>query len=71
MGSVKLEWEEEGLVGGACFSSGVRLMSPDWKSMAPVVACRVLDDSGCPNINVGPIHRRVGEQYEEAMLTVH
>lgn len=68
---LSLNWRKRGWWRGGCFSSGVMLMSRDWKSMAPVVACRVLDDSGCPNINVGPIHRRVGEQYEEAMLSVH
>lgn len=56
--------------GGGSFSSSVRLMSHDWKSMTPVVACRVVDDGGCPNINVRHIHIGVGEQYEEARHAV-
>ena len=55
---------------GGSFSNSVRLMSHDWKSMTPAVACRVADDGGCPNINVRHIHIRVGEQYEEARHVV-
>lgn len=64
---LELEQERKGGRWWGYLRGSLRLMSLDWKSMTPAVACRVLHDSSCPNINVGPIYIRRRVQYEEAV----